>query len=195
MLLRLLTPRRVGIASLALVAAACGSPSEAPGVTVTPVYSPETGRLQEILSDRDGDGRVDTYAFMDGPRLLRIEIDRDGDGEVDRWEHYGAPAVDGQPPPIERAEEADGPDRTITRRELYVDGVLDRVEEDTDLDGRVDKWEKYRRGRLAQVALDLTGVGRPTRRLVYDTDGNVDRVEVDLKGDGVFQAATEASAP
>ena len=43
---------------------------------IAPVYNKETGRLEQLLSDRDGDGRQETRAFMDGAQLQRIEIDR-----------------------------------------------------------------------------------------------------------------------
>lgn len=172
---------------LTLPMMACGGAPEAePSATLaTPVYNEQTGRLEQIVSDRDGDGRVETRAFMDGTRLVRIEIDRDGDGAVDRWEFY---IVQGSPEAavIDRAEEAGGADGIITRRETYVGGALARVEEDTNLDGRPDKWETYERGRLINVDLDLAGKGRPTRRLVYGAGGTVERMESDADGDGQF---------
>src|SRR5262245_35957062 len=84
-------------------------------VTATPIYSKETGRLEQITSDRNGDGKIDTRAFMDGTRITRIEIDRNGDGKVDRWEYYvpmpaGAPlsaSADGRNM-IDHADEANG---------------------------------------------------------------------------------------
>ena len=178
--------------AVSAAAAACGQapepaadPSPADSPVATPVYNSSTGRLEQIVSDRDGDGQEETRAFMDGARLVRIEIDRDGNGQPDRWEYYGSV---GEPPApvIERAEEASGPDGRITRRETYVNNELERVEEDTTLDGQLDKWETYRRGRLAWVDLDLVGQGKPTRRLVYTSDGNIDRMESDPDGDGEF---------
>jgi hypothetical protein len=182
-----MTSMRHAVWFLTVAVAACGrAPGSEPAGQVTPVYDEQTGRLEEIVSDRDGDGRVETRAFMDGTRLVRIEIDRNGDGKVDRWEYYRS---EGEPPVavIERAEEAGGADGAITRRETYVDGVLDRVAEDTSLDGRADKWETYRQGRLVQVDLDLAGRGSPSRRLVYGADGSVERLESDADGDGVFE--------
>ena len=55
---------------------------------VSPIYNPRSGRLEQIVSDRNGDGIVDTRAFMDGPTLQRIELDRNGDSRPDRWEYY-----------------------------------------------------------------------------------------------------------
>lgn len=174
---------------VAAAVAACGTEPESGSSTVaTPIYNQATGHLEQIVSDRDGNGRVDTRAFMEGTRLLRIEIDRDGDDRPDRTEHY---TTAGDPPAalIERAEEVGGPGRAVVRRETYVGGHLERVDEDTDADGRPDKWETYERGRLVYVDLDLTGRGTPARRLVYGADGNIDRLEADADGDGVFEPA------
>lgn len=183
-----LLPTPLALSVLLMAAAGgCGPASEPGSSTVaTPIYNPATGRLEQIVSDRDGDGRVETRAFMDGTRLVRIEIDRDGDEKVDRVEHY---TTSGEPPAamIERAEEVGGPDRAVVRREAYVGGHLERVEEDTDVDGRPDKWETYAKGRLVYVDLDLTGRGTPARRLVYSADGSIDRLEADADGDGVFE--------
>jgi hypothetical protein len=177
-----------GLAAFASMTIACGGadPPAEPVAAATPVYNQTTGRLEQLISDRDGDGTPDTWAFMDGTRLLRIEIDRDGDGAADRWEFYEAAPGTAAGTAIARAEEAGGAGAPVTRREFYTRGVLDRVEEDTDLDGRVDKWEAYADGRLTQVDLDLSGAGRPTRRMVYAADGSVARMEADADGDGVF---------
>jgi hypothetical protein len=186
----------LGLAAVAL-SPACRSSEPTTG-KVTPIYSPKTGKLEELTLDRNGDGRVDTWAFMNGVHLQSIQIDRHGTGKPDRWEYYaeGIPSAGGPPSAgsafdrktvIVRAEEANGPDRTmVTRREFYTDGVITRVEEDTDFDGRVDKWETYDHGVLIRMDLDISGRGRPDRRLVYRPDGSFDHVEVDVKGDGHF---------
>jgi hypothetical protein len=168
--------RHLGAAGLAVAVAACGAAPQPPGAP-TAVYNKATGALEQLISDRNGDGRPDTWAHMNGTRIVQIDIDRDNDGRPDRWEYYSQPLPDGSPTVIERADDADGPDRTtVTRRERYVRGVLASVEEDTDDDGRVDKWETYDAGRLSRVDLDLTGRGTPSRRLVYAPDGTT-RVE------------------
>lgn len=170
-----------------------------------PSYNSKTGKLQQLTLDRNGDGRIDTWADMDGVHLEAIQIDRHGTGHPDRWEYYteGTPAPGSQPTAgsafdlqtvIVRAEEANGPDlRTITRREFYSNGVITRVEEDTNFDGRVDKWETYDHGVLVRMDLDLSGRGTPDRRLVYRADGSFDHVEVDLTGDGHFVPAPNAT--
>ena len=53
----------------------------------TPVYNKTDGKLEQVLSDSDGDGKIETRAFMDGRKLLRIEIDRNADDRADRWEY------------------------------------------------------------------------------------------------------------
>lgn len=162
------------------------------GAEIVPSYNERTGRLEQLISDRDKDGRADMWAFMDGRRLLRIEIDRDGNGIADRVEHYETPAEASQGQALDnsvivRAEESAGPDDPVTRQEFYEAGVLRRVEEDTDVDGRVDRWEEHQNGSLVRMDLDLQKRGRPDRRLFY-TGGRVERIEVD-RGDGVFQRA------
>jgi hypothetical protein len=181
----------MGVLGLALAAGCRPQAPERPAGAPTPVYNKDTGVLEQLVSDRNGDGKPDTWAFMDGTRIVRIEIDRNGDGRPDRWEYYSQPLPDGSPTTIERADEANGADgTTVTRHEVYDQGTLRTVEEDTDGDGRVDKWESYTDGHLSRVDLDLTGKGKPTRRLIYDASGDVTSVEVDPDGDGVFSPAS-----
>jgi hypothetical protein len=173
---------------LALGASACGAgaPPAAADRSPVPVYSKQTGRLEQLVSDRDGDGRAETRAFMDGTRLLRIEIDRDGDGRPERTEFYAAGTGPAEGAVIERAEQSDGLADGISRREFYEAGRISRVEEDTDGDGRMDKWEGYAAGVLSKVELDLGGRGVPDQRLIYGEGGAIRRVESDADGDGVF---------
>jgi hypothetical protein len=182
-----LMKRLMLLAACAAVLPACGPAGSAAPANrqVTPVYGKETGRLEELTSDRNGDGKVDTRAFMDGVRVQRVEIDRNRDGRADRWEYYG-PNTSAGAPQIERAEESDAPNGRITRREFYEAGRVIRVEEDTDGDDRVDKWEYYTRGLLNRVELDFDGHGKPTQRLMYGLGGSVTRVESDPDGDGTF---------
>jgi hypothetical protein len=172
-----------------------------------PVYDKATGKLTMLKFDSKKDGKIDTWSYMDGTRIVRIEIDRDGDGKVDRWEYYGAdqkvekiglsrandgqvdawayPAPDGNVAKLEISANRDG---KVTRTEYYDGGTIARVEEDTKGTGRIDKWETYRNGSLSMVAFDDKQRGAPTRRLVYMTDGSV-HAEVDPKGDGNFVRA------
>src|SRR3954452_6141439 len=58
--------------------------------SIQPVYDKLTGKLQLLKYDSDGDGKIETWSYMDGSRVLRIEIDKDEDGKIDRWEYYDA---------------------------------------------------------------------------------------------------------
>jgi hypothetical protein len=173
-------------------------------------YNPKDGKLELLKYDANGDGQIDTWSYMDGPRVLRIEIDTDGDGKIDRWEYYGADQKlekvgfsrkndgtedawsylrpDGS---IERVEMSTRPDRKASRIEYYEHNVVVRTEEDSDGDGKMDKWETFDDGHLASVAFDTQHRGTPDRRLTYGPNGTA-RVEVDLKGDGHFVAQTDA---
>lgn len=188
----------------ALFIAGCGFPADRK--PIEPIYDKETGRLQVLRYDSNGDGHVDTVSYMDGARVLRIEIDTDGNGTTDRWEYYDAKqqlekvgfssAGDGTQDAwsyarpdgsIERIDMSLARDGRVTRREHYEqdqDTVV-RAEEDGDGDGVFDKWETYEGGRLASLAFDTAHRGRPDRRLVYGADGGV-HLEVDLAGDGTF---------
>ena len=146
---------------------------------ISPVYNAETGKLEQLLSDRDGDGKKETRAFMDGTTIKYIEIDRNVDGAADRWEYYVSTGID-------HAEEANGTDQTSTRREFFIGGTIRRVVDDVDLDGRADKWEHYDAGKLTRVDLDLVGKGYASQRLTYSPDGNLIMIETDPDGDGKF---------
>jgi hypothetical protein len=61
--------------------------------------------------------------------------------------------------------------------------VIVRAEEDTDADGKPDKWETYGDARLTSVAFDTSHRGVPDRRLTYGPGGSA-TLEVDSEGDG-----------
>ncbi len=189
-----------GVAIAGIAALGCQhSAAQATAGGAIPVYNKQTGRLEQLLSDKNGDGKIDTRAHMDGVRLKMIEIDQNADEKADRWEYYIPAATSGatvRPTTstvIERVEEAGQRNGRITRREFYTDGVIARTEEDSDFDGRLDKWEFYEAGQLMRVDLDLTGRGAVTRRLLYKADGTFDRVEEDPDGDGKFVPLTPAA--
>ena len=184
-----------GLVWCALAGGGCRPvPPVPPPGAATPVYNKDTGVLEQLVSDRDGDGKLDTRAFMSGTRILRIEIDRNADDVVDRREVYEPAPGNPGAALIDQAEELADASGRVTRREHYVRGVIERVEEDTDGDGRVDKWEYYE-GRLLSVDLDLVGTGKPNRRLHYGADGTVHRVESDTDGDGIFERVPAPSGP
>ena len=161
----------------------------------------DNGRLKQLFYDRHKNGRVDTVAFMDGTRFVRIEIDSDEDGVVDRWEYYGADqtlervgiskANDGQPDTwvyrdvkdnVSKIEISTRRDGKVSRTEYYENNSLARAEEDSDGDGKVDRWESYVGGVLRAVAFDTTASGRPDRLLVYGANGTLERLELDPNG-------------
>ena len=78
----------LGLLALALNSAACDRTGDEARKRIVPEYDKATGRLQLLKYDSNGDGKVDTWSYMDGPRVVRIEIDKNGDGTVDRWEYY-----------------------------------------------------------------------------------------------------------
>ena len=181
----------VAIFTIALpcfAASACTS-TEAEPRRIQAKYDQTTGRLSRLEFDSNNNGTPDTWAFMDGTRIDKLEADENEDGKIDRWEYYPATPypASGKPVPdrIERATRMDG---KVSRREFFERGSLARIEEDTNGDGALDKWETYVGGVLSVLALDLQHLGNPDRKLIYRPDGTLDRIEVDPDGTGRFQA-------
>ncbi len=182
-----------------------------------PSYDSFTSRLVQLGADHNRDGRLDQWTFLDGNRLLRGEADSDGDGRIDRWEYFDARSAlvsvgtsslnDG----IEdtwtfAAATAEGEvrivrsrkrDRQLNRFEYFRGTVLVRAEEDTNGDGRPDRWDRYEGAVLREAAFDTTlRQGRPDRRLVYDAAGRFATIEADRDGDGTFERLPgEAARP
>ena len=62
-----------------------------------------------------------------------------------------------------------------------------RTEDDTNSDGRIDKWERYDGSVLREAAFDTSFQrGRADRRVQYDEKGRFAYVEEDADGDGTF---------
>jgi hypothetical protein len=182
--------------------------------TTQATYDPATGRLKELTYDADKNGTIDTWTDMDGARPLRARIDRNEDGKLDRWEYYGdkgqltkvgfSRADDGKPDAwafsgpdgkIQRIEISSTHDeQKIDRREWYSSatgaqedrGPLASAEEDTNADGKPDKWETYEKGALKTVAFDENGDGTPDRRLSYEA-GTVVSIESAPDGRGGYR--------
>jgi hypothetical protein len=194
--------------TLSLVVAACAPDPERQRLaqTTKATYDPKTGRLQRLTYDANKNGRVDTWTFMDGTRILRSEIDRDEDGKIDRWEYHRADgtlekvgfsrandgnvdawAYSGSDGRVARVEISAKQNGTIDRREFYEADSLVRAEEDTNGDGHIDKWETYAGGRLETVSFDETGDGRPDRRLTYGPTGALASIESETDAEGRFR--------
>ena len=75
---------------IALFIGGCNIGQDDANKRIQPVYDRETGKLTLLKYDSKGDGKPDTFSYMDGVVVVRIEIDQDGDGRIDRWEYYGA---------------------------------------------------------------------------------------------------------
>jgi hypothetical protein len=170
-------------------------------------YDTFTSQLLQLSADQNGDGRPDQWSYLDGNRPIRGEGDADGDGRIDRWEYFGA---DGSLIKVGTSSRNDGiedtwawaaptaegenliaharkRDRQIDRREFYRGSGLIRVEEDTNADGRVDKWERFEGAVLREAAVDTSlAHGKADRRLIYDGQGRFEKIETDPERDGTF---------
>ncbi len=196
----------IGKAFVAIAAVACGvgcgsqTTAEPANGRLQPEYD-AGGRLTRLTYDRNADGKIDAWGYMDGSRVVRVEVDENADGTPDSWEYHSASSASsdargsgaptnptGIDKTVERVERATQFDGRVTRREYFDAGILARVEEDTDSDGKTDKWETYVNGALATMALDTQQRGTPDRRLVYSADGALLRVEEDANGSGTFRA-------
>jgi hypothetical protein len=194
----------------AAVAAACSNASQA-----SAEYDPQTGRLRTLAFDATGSGTKNAIGYVDGSKMRRIELDLDSDGAIDRWDFYNA---DGTLEKVGLSQRDDGRmdaeafytpegalrmmrvstarDGTFDRTEYYEKDLLVRSEEDTNGDGRPDKWDTYRPESdvpravrpyaITSTAFDETGRGTPSRRLIFGAGGRVERIEVDRDGDGHF---------
>jgi hypothetical protein len=173
-----------------LVLAGCADPEkDRLRETTIPTYDKETGKLTEVTFDSNKNGVVDTWTEMNGAKPVLTRMDLDEDGKIDRWEYFDADGKfvklgfsrrnTGQPDAwaytgatldvIERIEiSSTGDEKKIDRWERYGPGnVLVEADEDTNGDGRPDKWETYENGAVKTLALDLDGDGRPDQRLTY----------------------------
>lgn len=199
-------------AVLTLILSACALPPDNSRARAS--YDAYSAKLIQLSADTNFDGRLDQWTFLDGNRPLRGEADTDEDGRIDRWEYFNANAqlvrvgtssrndgiedtwtyvqpIDG----ASRVERSRSRDRHIDRREYFAGDALVRAEEDTNGDGRIDRWDRYESGVLREAAYDTSfAAPRPDRRLVYDAKGKFVAVEADLERDGTFVTLTGADA-
>lgn len=138
--------------------------------------------------DVDNDGKVDVtkvleeYPDPDDPsvtktRLVKKLVDVNYDGKVDFVRNYNDLGVvvteevdlnlDGTPDVINyldkktvvKKEMIDG-ERKVIETRYYGDGQLQRVEKDSNDDGKIDYWEFYEQGILDRIGRDANGDGR-----------------------------------
>jgi hypothetical protein len=187
-----------------------------PDRQTVPSYDVFTSRLVQLGADQNGDGRLDQWTYLDGARVFRGEADSDGDGRIDRWEYFdgGSTLVrvgvatrgDGvedmwtEPAPTPAGEvhvmRSLQRDRRPDRHEYFRGDLLVRTEEDTNADGRIDKWDLYEGAVLREVRFDTTFAdGRADRRVLYDAAGKFVAVEADPERDGNFVTVPNAAAP
>ncbi len=176
---------------VAIGAVACSDPErERLKATTKATYDERSGRLKELTSDANRNGRIDTWTEMDGSRPIRSRMDRNEDGRIDRWEYYGSDGTlikvgfsrqdNGRPDAWAEPDasgrisrilvSSSGDEARIDRWETYASSppdTLSEVEEDTNADGRPDKWEKYDTGQLRMATFDENADGRPDRQLTY----------------------------
>lgn len=189
--------REILMIGIAAVSFGAGCADDAAARRVRPCYDEFTRALLALYADQNADGRVDQWSYLAGNRVLRGETDTNGDGRIDRWEYFDGQAAlvkigtssldDGIEdtwvwPAAGNGQSRVGHsrlrDRRVDRHEYFENGRLTRAEEDTDGDGRVDRWDRYEEMVLRQVEYDTTLTrGRPDRRVLYDAGGKFERVE------------------
>lgn len=155
-------------------------------------YYDAWGRLERLEYDSNGDRRYDIVAHHRGAKLPHLlEVDADFDGRIDRWEDYDTagrlvkvgiarrdrgpdvwtyPGPGDHPAKREYDEDHDG---KIERVELYRAGRVTRAELDGDRNGRPDRWQTWAEGRLTSEELDTDGDGRADRRIRYAEGGKI----------------------
>jgi hypothetical protein len=176
----------------------------------------ESGRLRRLTYDVNRNGRNDAVSEMDGTRVRWIQLDLDENGKAERWDFYSPDQrlekvglsrlndgiMDSQAfyddrGVLTRIEVSTRRDGRFDRVEFYENGSLVRSEDDTNGDGRPDKWESYRPNpsagksepayAITSASFDDAGRGTPQRRFVYGANGRITRVEIDPDGDGRFE--------
>ena len=205
--------RFIVVAAAVALAAGCSQAPAAPPAAAS--YDVKTGKLATLSLDANRNGAIDAVSYMEGTRVLRVEVDEDENGKVDRWDFYGADrrlekvgfsrqndgvmdavAYYDAGDVLSRMEISTQRDGRFDRIERYSNGRLTMSADDTNGDGRPDKWDEYEptsassrqqaEYSIVSTSFDDTGRGRPDRRFVYGPNGTIARVELDADGDGVF---------
>lgn len=183
-----------------MTASACSATTDRAATVAE--FDGDTGRLHRVEFDATHDGRNDAISHMDGTVVRRIEVDLDENGRTDRWDFYGpdrrldsvgfsrlnngvmdARAYYSPDAKIDRINISTEQDGRFNRVEFYEAGVLVRSEEDTNGDGRPDKWETYEPNpdarpdeppvAIRSVAFEDVGNGSLQRRVIFESGGRV----------------------
>ena len=141
---------RLAFLALALLLSACAEPGGDPAAKkrMSPEYDKATGKLTLLKYDSDGNGKDDTFSYMDGARVIRIEIDKDEDGTIDRWEHYDANQKLAK---IGTSRAQDGKEDSWAY--LAADGTIERIDVSTKHDGKVTRVEHYQKNALVVASI------------------------------------------
>jgi hypothetical protein len=139
-------------------------------------YYDAAGKLARVGFSRAKADKPDAWAYPtpDGSRVERIEVSSTADDtRIDRWEHYDTTG-------------------SIAAVSGGGAGQLTRLEEDTNRDGRADKWERYEGGLVKTAEFDENGDGNPDRRLTY---AGAELVSIEMAPDGRGGYAKKVVAP
>jgi hypothetical protein len=156
---------------------------------VTGAAEPPTPGLADRVRDRDGDGRPDLWAYHDAAgRPTRELLDENRDGTPDRTVWYD-PATGRE----QRVEEDTNLDGRVDSWVEFRDGQVARQRRDSNHDGFLDSWSFYRDGALVRQEEDLDGDGFRNRVVLYE-GGRLAREREDRDGDGRVERVTHYDA-
>lgn len=145
--------------------------------------SPHRGGVADEVSDRDGDGRPDRWVYRYQGKRVRELFDEDGDSAPDRTVYFDR---EGKQQSVEEDTNLDG---RLDSWAEYRAGEIVRQRRDTDFDGFLDTWIFYRNGQIAREEQDMNGDGFRNRVAFYD-NGQLVREREDLDGDGRIDRVT-----
>ena len=133
------------------------------------VYNQQTGELETLIYDVDGDLRLDNWAYGEDGRRVRREIDDDEDGRIDRWQFFDASDAEDAVPSREGFSSV-GDGVMDAWRYFEDDGDVERIEFLDRSTDRVAKTEFYRGGALMRTETDTDGDGEVDDRVVFFED-------------------------
>ena len=144
----------------------------------------EWGEIVARVLDSNDDGNPDVWELYSKGRMTSREIDRDDDGVRDAFYRYAGDSL--------REERHDSNnDSQIDLIVRYENRIRVSVEEDQDIDGKMDTWTSYitvdGHEVVARIERDTLGEGTITNVEIFDTDSGravIARRDEDLDGDG-----------